>query len=103
MAASSNTLSFVQGLYATLLGSWLLLQLFALPFLFEQTQPSVIQALRNAAVFMGTNIIFVVVLALLLALSLTAGMLAFMLTLVFGAAFLAFAGNHAVLEHLAAR
>jgi hypothetical protein len=101
MAVSSNVLSFVQGLYATLLGGWLLLQLFALPFLFEQTQPSVRQALRNATVFVGRNVVLVVVLALLLALSLTAGTLAFMMTFVFGGAFLAFAGNHAVLEHLA--
>jgi hypothetical protein len=103
MAAGSNMLSFLQGLYLPLLVGWLLLQLFALPFLFEQTQPSVRQALRNAAVFIGRNVVLVLVLALLLALSLAAGMLAFMLTLVFGAAFLAFAGNHAVLEHLAER
>jgi hypothetical protein len=37
----------------------------------------------------------------LLVLSLTAGMLTFMLTLVFGGALIAFASNHAVLEHLA--
>ena len=103
LAVGSNVLSWVQGLYAALLGGWLLLQFFTLPFLFEQAQPSVRQALRNAAVFIGRNVVFVLVLALLLALSLTAGMLAFMLTLVFGAAFLAFAGNHAVLEHLAER
>lgn len=101
MAAGSNLLSFVQGLYGALLAGWLLLQLFALPFLFEQNQPSVIQALRNAAVFIGRNLILVLALALLLVLSLMAGTLAFMLTLVFGGAFLAFAGNHAVLEHLA--
>ena len=39
MAASSNFASFIQGLYITLLAGWLLLQLFALPFLFEQNQP----------------------------------------------------------------
>src|SRR5262245_26857314 len=36
MSASSNFVSFIQGLYITLLVGWLLLQLFALPFLFEQ-------------------------------------------------------------------
>jgi len=101
MAASSNFASFIQGLYITLLAGWLLLQLFALPFLFEQNQPSVVQALRNAAVFIGRNLILVFVLAVLLAISLTAGTLAFMLTFVFGGALIAFAGNHAVLEHLA--
>ena len=103
MAASSSFASFIQGMYITLLAGWLLLQLFTLPFLFEQNQPSVVQALRNAAIFIGRNLILVFVLVLLLALSLTAGTLAFMLTFVFGGALIAFAGNHAVLEHLAER
>lgn len=93
--------SFVQGLYLTLLASWLLLQLFALPFLFEQTEPRVMQALRNAVVFLKRNLVFAIVLGLLLSLSLIAGTLLFMLTFAFGGAFLAFAGNHAVLKDLA--
>ncbi len=93
--------SFVQGLYLTLLASWLLLQLFAPPFLFEQTEPRVMQALRNAAVFLKRNLVFAIVLGLLLSLSLIAGTLLFMLTFAFGGAFLAFAGNHAVLKDLA--
>jgi uncharacterized membrane protein YesL len=103
MAGNTNQVYLIQGLYITLLAGWLLLQLFTLPFLFEQNQPSVVQALRNAVVFIGKNLILVLVLALLLAVSLTAGTLAFMLTFVFGGAFLAFAGNHAVLEHLGDR
>ncbi len=87
-------------MYITVLASWLLLQLFTLPFLLEQEQPSVIQALRNATIFIGRNLILVFVLALLLALSLMAGTLAFMLTFVFGGALVAFAGNRAVLQHL---
>ena len=101
LAGTSNTVHFVQGLYVTLLGGWLLLQLFTLPFLFEQKQPLVLQALRNAAVFIQRNLIFVLVLALLLVLSLTVGTLAFMLTFAFGGAFVAFAGNRAVLKDLA--
>jgi len=100
LAARSGSASFIQGMYITFLAGWLLLQLFTLPFLLEQDQPSVLLALRNAAVFIGRNLILVFVLALLLALSLTAGTLAFMLTFVFGGALIAFAGNHAVLEHL---
>jgi hypothetical protein len=94
--------SFLQGLYVALLVLWLLLQMFALPFLFEQEQPSVIQALRNSALLLRRNWLLVIVLALLLALTLAAGILAFMLTFVFGAALLAFAGNHLVLEALKA-
>lgn len=94
---------WIQGFYLTALAGWVLLQLFALPFFFEQEQPSVRQALRNAAVFIGRNLVLVIVLTLLLVLSLAAGMLAFMLTFVFGGALIAFASNHAVLEHLADR
>jgi uncharacterized membrane protein len=101
LAGNTNTAHFLQGLYIALLAGWLLLQLFALPFLFEQEQPSVRQALRNASVFIRRNLFFVLVLALLLGLSLVAGTLAFMLTFAFGGAFLAFAGNRAVLQDLA--
>jgi len=100
MAGNANQAYWIQGFYLTVLAGWFLLQLFALPFLFEQEQPSVRQALRNAAVFIGRNLILVLVLTLLLLISLTAGMLVFMLTLVFGGALIAFASNHAVLEHL---
>jgi uncharacterized membrane protein YesL len=103
MAGDSSRAYLIQGFYITLLAGWALLQLFALPFLFEQKQPSVLQAQRNAAVFIRRNLILVLVLTLLLVLSLTAGTLAFMLTFVFGGALLAFASNHAVLEHLAER
>lgn len=100
MNIDPNTMQFIQGLYLTLLAFWSLLQLFALPFLFEQNQPVVFQALRNATVFIRKNLKFVFVLVFLLLISLTLGTFAFMLTFAFGGAFLAFAGNHAVLEHL---
>ena len=103
MTGNSNQAYLIQGFYITLLAGWFLLQLFALPFLFEQKQPSVLQALRNAAVFIRRNLILAFALTLLLILSLTAGTLAFMLTFVFGGALIAFASNHAVLEHLADR
>jgi hypothetical protein len=99
-SANPELASFLQGLYAILLTFWLVLQMFALPFLFEQEQPSVLQALRNATIFIRRNFIFVSLLSLLLVISLAVGMLAFMLTFVFGAALIAFAGNHAVLESL---
>ena len=100
LANDSNTLHWIRGLYVTLLSVWILLQIFSLPFLFEQEQPSVIQALRNSTVFIRKNLILVFTLTLLLALSLMIGMLAFMLTFVFGGAFVAFASNHAILEDL---
>lgn len=98
-----SVVSFLQGLYVVLLAGWLLLQLFTLPFLFEQEQPSVPQALRNAAIFLRRNVVFALVLTTVLGLSLAVGMLAFMLTFAFGGALVAFAGNRAVLQDLADR
>ena len=100
LTENTQIAAFTQGLYFTLLAGWSLLQMFTLPFLFEQKEPLVLQALRNAAVFIRRNLILVLVLGLLLALSLLAGALAFMLTFVFGGAFVAFASNHAVLQDL---
>jgi hypothetical protein len=103
LITNSDTVYWVRGLYITLLFAWSLIQLFALPFLFEQEQPLISQALRNSVVFIRRNLLFVLVLALLLLLSLAIGTLTFMLTFVFGGALIAFAGNHAVVEHLADR
>ena len=99
-SANQELTAFLQGLYVILLIFWLMLQMFALPFLFEQEQPSIVQALRNATVFVRRNFIFVSMLSLLLVVSLALGTLAFMLTFVFGMALIAFTGNHAVLESL---
>src|SRR6185369_12962101 len=43
--SDSNLAYFLQGFYIVALSLWLLLQMFALPFLFEQERPSVVQAL----------------------------------------------------------
>lgn len=103
VVANASRSSFFQGLYLTLLTTWLLVQVFTPPFLFEQEQPSVIQALRNTVVFLSRNLVFALVLGLLLVLSLAIGTLLFMLSLAFGAALVAFASNHAVLEALSNR
>lgn len=100
VVANTNTASFLQGLYLTLLTVWLLVQLFIPPFLLEQEQPRVSQALRNAVIFIHRNLLFVLVLAVLLVLSLAAGTLVFMLSLAFGGALVVFASNHAVLQDL---
>jgi hypothetical protein len=100
--ANPDLASFAQRLYAALLIGWFLLQVFVLPFLFEQEQPVVGLALQNSMVFVRKNWILVLVLASLLGITLLIGILAFMLTFVFGAALIAFAANHAVIEDLAA-
>jgi uncharacterized membrane protein YesL len=92
-----------QGLYLAALACWLLLQLYALPFLFEQDEPALRTALRNAAVMMGANVGFSAALGLLLLVLLCIGAILFFLSLAGGAVFLALLGNHAVLDRLAAR
>ena len=91
---------YLQGLYLALLAGWLVLQFFALPFLFEQETTSVRQALQNGAVLIGRNPGFAVALTGLLALLLIVGTLAFMLSFAFGAVIVACAGNRAVLSRL---
>lgn len=91
---------FVQGFYLAALAGWLVVQLYALSFLFEQDQLSVRQALRNAAVMAGKNPGFTLALAGLLALVLAFGTLFFMLSFAFGGVILAGMGTRAVQNRL---
>jgi uncharacterized membrane protein YesL len=93
---------WLAGFYLAVLGSWILVQLYAVPFLFEQETPSVLTALRNGAVMVGKNLPFSLLFATLLAAALAIGALTFMLTFAVGGIFLASTCNHAVLNRLAA-
>lgn len=91
---------YMQGLYLALLAGWLVLQFFALPFLYEQESMSVRQALRNGAALIGNNPGFAIALTGLLLLIMIAGTVAFMLSFAFGAVIITCAGNRAVLNRL---
>ncbi len=91
-----------QGLYLACLAAWLLLQLYTLPFLFEQETPGLRLALRNGAVMLGRNLAFSVWFGLLVALALSAGTLLFLISVAAGGVFVAAAANRAVLNRLAA-
>lgn len=91
---------YFQGLYLALLAGWLVLQFFALPFLYEQESMSVRQALRNGAALIGNNPGFAIALTGLLLLIIIAGTVAFMLSFAFGAIIITCAGNRAVLNRL---
>jgi uncharacterized membrane protein YesL len=91
---------YMQGLYLALLASWMVVQFFALPFLFEQEAMSVRQALRNGAALIGKNIGFAFALSGLLLFILITGVLVFMLSFAFGAVLTACVGNRAVLNRL---
>jgi hypothetical protein len=91
-----------QGFYLAALGVWLLLQLYVLPFLFEQETLSVWMALRNGAMMLGGNLFFSVALGLLLVTTLLVGTLLFLISVAAGGVFVALVGNRAVLNRLAA-
>lgn len=91
-----------QGFYLALGMIWLLVQLYALPFLFEQEIPGVRLALQNGAAMLGRNLVFSILVGLLAAALLFIGAVLFMLSLAAGGVFLAGVGNHAVLNRLEA-
>ena len=93
---------FIQGFYLAALAGWLLLQLYALPFLFQQEQPAVRQALRNAALMLRKHAGFTLALALLLLLVLVLATIFFLVIFAAGGFLLALIGSHAVLNRLAA-
>jgi hypothetical protein len=101
--SSSSGARLAQGLYLAALVVWLLLQLYTLPFLFEQETPSVRLALRNGALMLGSNPAFSIALGLLLLFALVAGTLLFFVTFAAGGVFVALVANHAVLNRLAAQ
>jgi len=96
----STLAQFAQGFYLALLAGWLLVQFYALPFLFEQENAGIRRALRNSTVLIGRNLAFSFGLAGLLLTLMLLGVFLFMLTFAFGGVILASAGNRAVLDRL---
>jgi uncharacterized membrane protein YesL len=91
-----------QGFYLAGLLIWLLLQPYALAFLFEQESASVRLALRNGVSMLGRNLLFSLTLGILLLVALLAGTAFFLVSLAAGGVFVSLVGNHAVLNRLAA-
>lgn len=92
----------LQSFYLAALAGWLLVQLFALPFLFEQEKLSLRQAWRNAVALIGRQPLWVLGLVLLAAAVLIVGTALFLLSGAMGAIFAALVASHAVQEQLAA-
>ncbi len=88
------------GLYVALLLFWLMLQFYALPFLFEQAEFKLRLAWNNALVLIGLNLRFVIVLGLVITLVLLLGTVAFLFSVFFGPFFLSLTSNFAVLDRL---
>jgi hypothetical protein len=66
-------------------------------------EPNILAAMRNGAIMLGRNPGFSIALGALLLCILAIGTLLFMLSAAAGGVFLAFAGNHAVRDRLAAQ
>ncbi len=96
----SSLMPYMQGLYLVTLTGWLALQLFTLPFLFEQETMNIRLARRNACTLAGNNPGFAILLLVCLILILILSTAAFMLSLMFGMVFLACACNRAVINRL---
>lgn len=99
---SSDRARLIQGGFVTALAAWLLLQLYSLPFLFEQERLDLGQAWRNGAAMMGRNLAFSISLGLLLVCVLFLGTLFFFVSLAVGGFLIALVGNYAVLNRLEA-
>jgi hypothetical protein len=99
--SQSPVARLIQGFYLVLLLIWLFLQLYALPFLLEQAEPSLRQAWRNAAVMLGKNVGFSLALAAALAVVLLLSTLFFLVVVAAGGLLVALIANHAVLDRLA--
>ena len=100
-AVNVNQGSFLQGLYIAVALGWFMLQFFAPPFLFEQEEMKVSQALRNSALMIGRNLGFSFVFGVSLLVFMAVAILLFALGIMYGAVFLALAGNFAVNDQLA--
>lgn len=81
---------------------WALLQLYALALLFEQEQPRVGQALRNAAVMALKNPLYSLTLVLIAGILCGLSLLLIVVNFLLGPMFFAFLGRRAVMDRVAA-
>lgn len=86
--------------FVGVLVAWIMLQIYALPLLFEQEEPSLRLALRNASVLLLRNPFFSLTLVLLIMLVELISTLLVFVVMMIGGIFAALAGNHAVLNRL---
>jgi uncharacterized membrane protein YesL len=82
------------------LALWIVINWYALAFLFQQQELSVRQALRNGAILLLQHPLFTLVLALATALLLWLGMILILVNLFFGPMLVALIGTHAVFNWL---
>ncbi len=91
----------VQFVVYVVLGVWLMINLFALAFLFQQKELSVRQALRNGAVLLLKHPLFSLILVSVVAFLLWISLFLVIVNFLFGPMFVALVSAHAVADRLA--
>lgn len=90
----------VQMLFYIVLALWLVVNWYALAFLFQQHEPGVLQALRNGAVLFLKHPGFSLALAALIALLLALSLALVIVSMLFGPMLVSLTGVHAVASRL---
>ena len=98
---SATAAASLQILLAVALATWIVVNWFALAFLFQQREPSVRQALRNGGVLLLQSPLFTLVIVLITAILLWLSTILIIVNLLFGPMLVALIGTHAVLDRLA--
>jgi uncharacterized membrane protein YesL len=98
---SATVAASLQILLAVALAAWIVVNWFALAFLFQQREPSVRQALRNGGVLLLQSPLFTLVIVVITAILLWLSTILIIVNLLFGPMLVALIGTHAVLDRLA--
>ena len=99
MVSAEAAVSIQLALYLAL-GVWIVINWYALAFLFKQEKPSVLQALRNGGVLLLQHPWFSLLLALATALLLALSLVMVIVNMLFGPMLVALIGTHAVADRL---
>ena len=97
---SGDATLFVQLAFYLMLGIWVVVNWFALAFLFQQEKRSVVQALRNGSVLLLQHPRFSLALVLAATLLLALSLIFVIVNMLFGPMLLGLIGTHAVIDRL---
>lgn len=98
--ASTEIAFILQWFFIVALALWIVVNWYALAFLFQQKEPSLRLALRNGAVLLFQNPLFTLVLVVITAVLIGLSLVLIIVNLLFGPMLVALISNHAVLNRL---
>lgn len=97
---SPTVAAYLQIFFIMALAFWIVVNWYALAFLFQQKEPSLRQALRNGAVLLFQNPLFTLILVVITAVLIGLSLVLIIINLLFGPMLVAIIGTHAVLSRL---